>query len=157
MDWAGFAIQWLHVLGGIFWFGGALYGNIVLFPVVLKLPEPVQRAVMRPLLPAGDRVILPVAIGTILLGFVRGTVLGRIHALGDLSTAYGIAWLVGLTTAVIVLGLGLYLSNEAKRLMASAESGASYMTAGRGLQVAAIADLLGFFVIFTAMISMRFL
>jgi uncharacterized membrane protein len=157
MDWAGFAIHWLHVLGGIFWFGGALYGNIVLFPVVLKLPEPVQRAVMSPLLPAGDRVILPVAIATILLGVLRGTVLGRIHALADLTTAYGIAWLVGLATAIIVLGLGIYLSNEAKRLMSSAEGGAAYMTAGRGLQVAAIADLLGFFVIFTAMISMRFL
>jgi uncharacterized membrane protein len=157
MDWAGFAIQWLHVLGGIFWFGGALYGNIVLFPVVLKLPEQLQRAVMNPLLSAGDRVIVPVAILTILLGVLRGTVLGRIHAIGDLSTAYGIAWLVGMITAILVLGLGVYLSNEAKRLMTSSESGAAYMTAGRGLQVAAVADLLGFFVIFTAMISMRFL
>lgn len=41
--------------------------------------------------------------------------------------------------------------------MTSTDSGVSFAQAGRSLQLAAGADLLGFFVIFTAMISMRFL
>ena len=152
-----FAIQWLHVLGGIFWFGGALFGNAVLFPVVLNLPQQVQRALMLPFLQRSDRVLIPVAVVTIALGFVRGTILGRIHAFDDLTTAYGIAWLIGLVVALIVLGLGIYLSSEVSKLMASNESEANFAAAGRGLQLAALGDLLGFFVIFTAMISLRFL
>jgi uncharacterized membrane protein len=157
MDWAVFVLQWLHVLGGIFWFGGALYGNVVLFPVVLKLPDQVRAALMGPLLKQGDRVLVPVATATIVLGVLRGTIFGRIHAFGDLTTAYGIAWIVGLVASVIVLGLGIYLAREARQLMASNESAASLASAGRGLQLAALGDLLGFFVIFTAMITMRFL
>lgn len=46
---------------------------------------------------------------------------------------------------------------EAKQLMASSESAGSYASASRRLQAAALGDLLGFFVILTAMISRRFL
>jgi uncharacterized membrane protein len=158
MDWALFAVQWLHVLGGIYWFGGQLFGNIALFPVVLKLPEDVQRRFMVPFLQRADRIVLPVAVGTIILGVLRGTVLGRIHELEDLATPYGIAWLIGLVVAVGVLALGVfYVVPAVRKLMTSTDTGVSFAQAGRRLQVAAVADLLGFFVIFTAMISMRFL
>jgi uncharacterized membrane protein len=158
MDWGLFAVQWLHVLGGVFWFGGSLFGNLAVFPVVLKLPEQMQRTFMLPLIERTDRIVVPVAIGTILLGVVRGTVLGRIHTLADLGTPYGIAWLIGLLVAVGVLAVGvLYLSPSVRKLMTSTDSGVSFAPAGRWLQAAAAADQLGFFVIFTAMISMRFL
>jgi len=158
MDWGQVAIHWFHVLGGIYWFGGALFGNIALFPVVLKLPENVQRSFMVPFLERNDRIIIPVAIATIVLGFLRGTVFGRIHGFADLGTAYGIAWLIGLTMALAVLALGtLYLAPAARRIMAAPDAGAGFAAGGRRLQVAALLDLLGFFVIFTAMISMRFL
>ena len=38
MDWAQVAVQWLHVFGGIFWFGGALFSNFVLLPAVRHIP-----------------------------------------------------------------------------------------------------------------------
>ena len=158
MDMGLLAVQWLHVLGGIFWFGGSLFGNLAVFPVVLKLPEQLQRTFMVPFLERSNRILVPAAIGTILLGIVRGTVFGRIHSLADLGMPYGIAWLIGLAVAVGVLALGvLYLAPAARRIMTSTDSGASFAEAGRRLQVAAAADQLGFFVIFTAMISMRFL
>jgi uncharacterized membrane protein len=158
MDWGLFAVQWLHVLGGIYWFGGALFGNVAVLPVVLRLPDNVRRTFMAPFLEQANRVLLPVAVGTIILGIVRGTVLGRIHTLTDLGTPYGIAWLIGLLVGVGVLGLGLlYLAPEARRITTSTDSGVSFAQAGRRLQVAAALDQLGFFVIFTAMISMRFL
>jgi uncharacterized membrane protein len=158
MDWGLFAVQWLHVLGGIYWFGGQLFGNIALFPVVLKLPEEVQRGFMVPFLRRADRIVLPVAVSTIILGVLRGTVFGRIHTLADLGTPYGIAWLTGLVVAVGVLALGVfYVVPAVRKLMTSTDTGVRFAQAGRRLQVAAVADLLGFFVIFTAMISMRFL
>jgi uncharacterized membrane protein len=158
MDWPVFAIQWLHVFGGIYWFGGALFGNLAVLPVVIKLPDDVRRTFMPPFLEQANRVVLPVAVGTILLGIVRGTVFGRIHNLTDLGTPYGIAWLIGLLVAVGVLSLGVfYLAPAARRITTSSDSGVSFAHAGRRLQVAAAADQLGFFVIFTAMISMRFL
>lgn len=40
MNWAQFAVQWLHERGGIYWFGGAFFGNLVLLPVVIKLLLP---------------------------------------------------------------------------------------------------------------------
>jgi uncharacterized membrane protein len=158
MDWVLIAVQWLHVLGGIYWFGGVLFGNIALLPVVIKLPESVQRSFMLPFLEQANRIAVPVAIATITLGFIRGTILGRIHTLADLSTPYGIAWIVGLVAAVAVLALAVfYVAPAARRLVTSTESGVSFAQAGRRLQLAAAADMLGFFVIFTAMISMRFL
>ena len=158
MDWPVFAIQWLHVFGGIYWFGGALFGNLAVLPVVIKLPDDVRRTFMPPFLEQANRVVLPVAVGTILLGIVRGTLFGRIHTLADLGTPYGIAWLIGLLVAVGVLALGVfYLAPAARRITTSSDSGVSFAKAGRRLQVAAAADQLGFFVIFTAMISMRFL
>lgn len=158
MDWGLFAVQWLHVLGGIYWFGGALFGNLAVLPVVLRLPNDVRRTFMPPFLEQANRVVLPVAVGTIILGIVRGTALGRIHTAAELATPYGIAWLVGLLVAVLVLALGVfYLAPAARRITAATDSGASFPQAGRRLQVAAALDQLGFFVIFTAMISMRFL
>lgn len=158
MDWAALAIQWLHVLGGIFWFGGALFGNLVLFPVILRLPDAVQRDFMRPFLERSDRIVVPVAITTIVLGVLRGTVFGRIHSLADLATPYGIAWLIGLVLATTLLAVGVfYLAPEAKRLLQGAEAGQGLGAAGRRLQVVALLDLLGFFVVFSAMIAMRFL
>ncbi|HET7677756.1 MAG TPA: hypothetical protein VFK38_07865, partial [Candidatus Limnocylindrales bacterium] len=118
----------------------------------------VQRDFMRPFLERSDRIVVPVAITTIVLGVLRGTVFGRIHSLADLATPYGIAWLIGLVLATTLLAVGVfYLAPEAKRLLQGAEAGQGLGAAGRRLQVVALLDLLGFFVVFSAMIAMRFL
>ncbi|HZS76995.1 MAG TPA: hypothetical protein VFA41_10320 [Ktedonobacteraceae bacterium] len=39
--WAIIIVRWLHVLTGIFWFGGTLYLNFVVIPSigVLSIPD----------------------------------------------------------------------------------------------------------------------
>jgi uncharacterized membrane protein len=80
MDLGLFAIQWLHVLGGIFWFGATLTLNFGIIPAVTKLPLERQREVGIQLARQLNRVILPVAALTILLGIFRGTLFGPIKS-----------------------------------------------------------------------------
>lgn len=94
MDWIQFGIQWLHVLGAITWFGAAIYADFILIPALMTLPIDQQRAVAAAIAVRGDRVIVPAAVGTIILGFLRGTVFGQIRSLDTLfGTAYGVTWL----------------------------------------------------------------
>jgi hypothetical protein len=83
-------IQWLHVLLGIFWFGGSLYLNFMVVPVVLSLP-----------LGARSNQVLPlVAILVILLGLLRGTIWGPVHTFVFLfGTTYGVTFLTSLLVA----------------------------------------------------------
>lgn len=91
MDWVAVGAQWLHILLGIIWFGNSLVVATILIPSLNPLPIPMQREVGARY---GDRatrvfdVIVPVLI---LLGVIRGTLLGPIKDIGDvLGTAYGV-------------------------------------------------------------------
>ncbi|GHO42009.1 hypothetical protein KSX_01720 [Ktedonospora formicarum] len=63
---------------GIFWFGGALYPNIMVIPIILKLPLGQQREVAVPLGTRSNQILPFVAILVILLGILRGTVWGQL-------------------------------------------------------------------------------
>jgi len=106
------------------------------------------------------------ASGTIVLGFIRGTVFGEVKDLDALGTPYGTYWLIGLVAACVTYAYGTwYLSPRANRLtaeMAAAGVGpggqmppalAAAMNRLKGL---ALLELLGFFVVFTTMILMHF-
>lgn len=156
MDWLQVGVQWLHVLGGIFWFGSVLFGNIVLFPAVVRLPPNVQGQVMRTISARMFRIIEPVALATISLGFLRGTVFGSIRTLDALGSTYGLTWLVALISALVVFFLGLRLARIGDQLFEMAPGDPAFMERRRSMQVQALASMLGFFVIFTCMILMRF-
>src|SRR5512146_412961 len=103
MNWTEAGAQWLHILFGTFWFGGMLFSNYVVIPAIGRLPAEGRGAAMAAVGSQAGRVIPWVAIGAILLGIVRGTVLGDIRSVDDLGTAYAIEWLVGLVAAVATL------------------------------------------------------
>jgi hypothetical protein len=163
MDWIVIAVQWLHVLLGIMWFGNALVVAAILIPTLNRFPIALQREVGGRY---GERAvrILDVVIPTvILLGVVRGTLLGPIDSFEQMvTTAYGITWLVAL-----VLGIGMYwwskfVINPAIAAMNSIPLNADG-TASPAMEAATdrvkrvvILELLGFFAIFTCMILMRF-
>ena len=44
MDWLQVVVQWLHVLGGITWFGTVIYGDFILIPALMTLTPDIQRA-----------------------------------------------------------------------------------------------------------------
>lgn len=154
MDWPVVIVQWLHILFGAFWFGGALFGNFVLGPVLIKQPPDRMQELALALGEQGDRIILPVAVLTIGLGVLRGTVFGPIRSLDVLfGTAYGLTWLVGLVAAIGTLTWGTLTVRTMRRaLLAGSDITASTGTALRNAGI----ELLGFAVILSAMVLMRF-
>ena len=76
MDWLLFAVQWLHVLLGITWFGYAISMYFLVGPAIMQMPEEQQRNLFSKLGAAG-RVFPVVGTSVLVLGFIRGTFLGQ--------------------------------------------------------------------------------
>ena len=166
MDWAQFAVQWLHVLLGIVWFGAVLYNALILIPAITSLPLGRQREIGSVIGERGFKVIPPVAMAVIALGILRGTVFGPIKSLDALGTAYGITWLVALVFAV-----GAYLwaermirpaiarmnaIPEAEAMEPDGRPSERLATALDAAKRATVLELGFFLVVFTCMILMRF-
>lgn len=160
-------IQWLHVLLGIFWFGGSLYLNFMAVPVVLALPLGQQREVAIPLGTRSNQILPLVAIPLILLGLLRGTVWGPVHTFAFLfGTAYGVTFLTSLLVAGAVELWGHFMAGKAAAQLntfplaevmkpESAVALAFHAQVQR-VKLFTLIELLGFFIIFTCMILMRF-
>jgi putative copper export protein len=163
MDWITFGVQWLHVLLGIVWFGYSLALAIFFIPAMSRLPITTQRTLAEGLRARGEPIIDVVAPAIIILGIIRGTLLGPIDSVGYVfSTAYGLTWLVALVVAVAVFLWGKFVIVRAVELMNAAPLAADGGSTPE-LEVAlerakrvTILELLGFLVIFTCMILMRF-
>jgi hypothetical protein len=166
VDWLLYATQWLHVLLGIFWFGTVLSTNTIFIPVLNRLPLDRQREIGGAYGELAARILTPVAIGVIVLGIVRGTLLGPIKSLDLLTTTYGITWLVALAAAILTFTWGERVIKPAIQRMNAIEPARALLPDGSPSpemnqsigfvkRVAAL-ELLGFFVIFSCMILMRF-
>ncbi|MBI2762284.1 MAG: hypothetical protein HYX54_00785 [Chloroflexi bacterium] len=165
MDLGQATLQWLHILFGTFWFGGALFANFVVVPVMMRLPAEPQQQFFKLFAAQSERMMLIAASGTILLGFLRGTVFGSIRDLAALSTPYGTYWLIGLVAASLTYAYGTwFLSPRANRVLEMAAVGVGpggqispeLAAAINRLKVVALLELVGFFVVFTMMIAMHF-
>jgi uncharacterized membrane protein len=166
LDWAQFAVQWLHVLAAITWFGAVIYTDFILIPAITTLPPREQRTAGTAIGNRSARVIMGAAAAVILLGFVRGTVWGRIHSLDALTTPYGFAWLLALVLAVVTYFWGLKVIIGALERFNAFDLDQAVLPDGRQspVMLGLIADikrksqieLLLFLVIFTCMIFMRF-
>jgi uncharacterized membrane protein len=96
-------VQWLHILSGVIWFGGYVLIDFALWPVLLRRPAAEARAILAAL----EKYIGPLMAASgslvVLLGIVRGTVLGPIKSLDALlGTAYGLTWLTALVIALFL-------------------------------------------------------
>lgn len=152
MDWAQFAVQWLHILAGTFWFGGMLFANFIVVPAVMALPAGTQGSVMHAIGVQGNRIIPWVAGATIVLGVVRGFAFGDLTGVEDLGSAYGIYWLIGLIAAVATFAWGMWVTGPAAEKVTSGQASPAEIARVRTY---ALLELLGFFVIFTTMILMH--
>lgn len=164
MDWPIVITQWLHVFFGTFWFGGTLYANFVVMPGILSLPQDRQVPVINAITASIDRVIPGVALATIVLGFLRGTLFGPIKDVAALSTDYGLYWVIGLIVALatfawgflVIRPLGQRLTRESARLAGAAGGVSPELVAiGNRLKLVAVAETVGFLIIFTMMILMH--
>jgi len=163
MDWIQVGAQWLHILLGILWFGNTLVLTFVIIPVLNQLPIPQQREFGRLLGERAAPLFTVVGPAVIVLGFVRGTFLGSIHRLDDVFVnSYGVTWLVALITASLVFVGGKVVLEPALARMNTAPLNADgspspqLLAAVGRVKLISLVELLGFLVIFTCMILMRF-
>lgn len=154
MDWAQFAIQWLHVLLGILWFGYALSMAFLVAPALARLPEGPQREANFHLGQLGQRVFPIVAPLVILLGFVRGTFFGPIDSIDTaFGTAYGITWVLALLVSIAIVVNGARFIGPLTKGLKDAPD---FHAASARIQRLTFIDLGLFAVVFTCMVLMRF-
>jgi hypothetical protein len=150
-----FAIQWVHVLLGVFWFGSVLFADAFLAPGLRQMSPAGQQEFGRFV---GSRIpptMRVVSILVIALGVVRGTVFGRIDTVGDLQSVYGAAWLLSLAAAAGVMLWGeLITSKRIARMQTAAPEDMAAATAS--VMRSALVELGGFLVVFTCMVVMHF-
>jgi len=163
VDWITFIVQWLHVLLGITWFGYSLALAIFFIPAVSRLSIPTQREIGAALGERATPIIDVIAPTILVLGVIRGTLLGPIDSLADLfGTAYGITFVVALLAIVATFLWGRIVIVRAIDELAvaplTADGGPTPeldAALARAKRVAGL-ELVGFMVIFTCMILMRF-
>jgi uncharacterized membrane protein len=163
MDWLTVGVQWAHVLLGILWFGNALALDVIVIPALNRLPIVTQREISSQIGARATPIFKVVVPAIIVLGIIRGTVLGPIDTLQDVvGSAYGLTWLVALALTAGVYAWGLVVLEPALRRMDAAPVD---LDGAATLELAAATDrvkrlvgieLLGFVAIFTCMILMRF-
>ena len=154
MDWLQFAVQWLHVLLGILWFGYALSMYFLVTPALRELPAAQGRVTNARLGEIGKKTFPFVGLAVLALGVIRGTVFGPINSVDDLfGTAYGWTWLVALVTTVALFYTGArYIGPTFEGLKDTPD----YAGSVTRLRRISTIDLGLFFVVFTCMILMRF-
>ena len=163
MDWVVFVVQWLHVLLAILWFGNSLSLAAVIIPALNRLPLVNQQQVGAVLGERGVRVFDVVGPAVIILGLLRGTVFGQIRDANALfGTAYGLTFLVALIVATATFLWGRYVIVPATQVLAKAPvnpDGTPTAELDAALERAkrvTVLELIGFLVVFTCMILMRF-
>ena len=152
MNWLTFAVQWLHVLLGITWFGFAIAMYFFIAPALRPLPEGEARATNGRIGEIGLKAFPVISVLVLVLGFLRGTVFGRIQSFDALTTPYGIAFVIALLGTVGLIYTGArYIGPITAGLRDAPDFGAA---AARLERVSRI-DLALFAVVFTCMIFMR--
>jgi uncharacterized membrane protein len=163
MNWLTVAVHWSHVLLGILWFGNALVLALIVIPALSRLPIVTQRLVAAQVGARATPIFKVVVPLVIVLGFIRGTVLGPIDSLDDmLGTAYGLTWLASLVLASGLYAWGFIVLQPALQRMAAApinEDGSPSpelaTETGKVKRLIGL-ELLAFLAIFTCMVLMRF-
>ena len=153
MLWVLIALQWLHILAGIFWFGSALTVHIIAFPAFRKFPPETRRTIIEAFAARYGRLVGAVAGLTILLGILRGLVGGVQNVL---TSPYGLTWLAAIILAVAIAAFeGARLSPAVGKLIAAGES-EQILALDERLALYGKIELSGFLVLFSLMIAMRF-
>jgi uncharacterized membrane protein len=163
MNWLTFGVQWVHVLLGILWFGYSLSLAVIIIPAINRLAVSRQREIGQYLGERGEAVIDVVGPAVIVLGFIRGTLLGQLHSVSDVfGSAYGWTWLVGLLAATATFLWGKFVIvgalNTMNQLPLSADgtSTPELIAAADRVKLVVVLELAGFLTVFTCMILMRF-
>jgi uncharacterized membrane protein len=100
-------VQWLHIVAGLVWIGANIYQDYVIWPALLTRPAAEARATFNSSVKYAAPLMMGSGMTVMLLGIVRGTLLGPIKSFGYLLTApYGITWLVALVVMIFLIAWG---------------------------------------------------
>src|ERR1700733_3138881 len=150
-------VEGLHMLFAIFWFGGTMWANFVLAPATARTSPAAAGEMGAQIGIQAARVIPPVAGLAILLGFLRGAVWGPVTSLNALfNTGFGRWWLIALVVAIATFIWGQRLTGPSAESIGKATTDAERVARVRRTIRLASIELIGFCVIFSMMILMRF-
>ncbi len=156
MLWLQITVTWLHVLGGIFWFGGLLYASVILAPLMRSLDPPLAATVFGGTARRAGPIIEVVGAATIALGVVRGTFLGPVRSVEFLlATPYGVTWGVALLLGLGILAWSHFVIFPAGLRVAAGMAKGETSEMERTMPLVMV-EMLAFFALFTCMILMRF-
>lgn len=150
-----FVVQWLHIIVSIFWFGSMLFTDFVLTPGLREMSPVAQREFGMNVASRVPSFMIPAAVASLVLGVIRGTVLGDVRSVDDLGTTYGLAWLASLIVGAAVLAWSVFVMPPAVVRLQRAEPGGASAALADVSRNARI-QLAGFLVIFTLMIVMHY-
>ena len=153
MLWVLVGLQWLHILGGIFWFGSAMTVHLIAFPAFRKFPPTTRRAIIEAFAARYGRLVAAVAAATILLGILRGLAGG---VLDGITSPYGLTWIAAIILAVAIAAFeGTQISPTVGKLIA-ASAPQQIEILDKRLDGLGAVQLAGFVVLFSLMIAMHF-
>jgi hypothetical protein len=151
--WVTAVVHWLHVFFAIFWFGAVLTIDFLIVPTVQGLAPQVQQAFGGAFGQRAPKLILPVAVITILLGITRGITGG---VLGNLGSAYGLTWIAALVLGIGVAAWGYFVITPAAQNLQSSTSEGDFQVRLAQVKKVTVAELFGFALILIFMVAMRF-
>jgi len=152
--WLLAALQWLHIFGGIFWFGSVLTADFILLPTLRNLRAETREEFFRAFVNgAGPKIVAWIAAGTIALGVIRGIVGG---VLGNLPSPYGVTWIAAFVVGSTLLFLGTRILTPAARRLIELPQGPEFEEGLGRLRRLTLTELTGFMLILGLMIAMRF-
>jgi uncharacterized membrane protein len=148
-------VHWLHVLGGIVWFGGHVFTAAVIWPALLRRPAVEAKALSDAMAGPAMRVMGPAGMLVLVLGIVRGTVLGPVRSLDVLiGTAYGWTFAAAL---LLTFGLMGYAGSTRKEMESRVWDGDRFHPgAAAYLRRSSAINLGGLATILVCMVLMRF-
>ena len=100
------AIQWLHVVSGVLWIGGGIFGAFVLLPSLSAMPAAARGPAFATIAPRQIRYILRVAELTIATGIANLLVTGRARQLEDpTGSRWAMVMILGIVLALALYGI----------------------------------------------------
>jgi uncharacterized membrane protein len=160
MVWGTYVLEWVHILLGIFWFGSALYANLILGPAMMRVSPSTRHELVSAMIGPVSFIFTRVGYLTVTAGFIRGTVFGRVQSVDVLfGTRYGVVWLAAFGVGIfLALWSHLVVVPSARQMIAMPQqaTGSSTAVAVRPSPMPLVVEMLGFFVLFTLMIVLKF-
>ncbi|MBU6428015.1 MAG: hypothetical protein KGR26_03310 [Cyanobacteria bacterium REEB65] len=146
------AVEWLHIVCGILWMGGALFLTYWVMPTLRNLPDEYRNASTLDLGSRITKLFQVAGSGALLLGIVRGTLLGPIKSLGVLVSPYGLTWLTALLIATGLAVVGALEGKLLERVAAGGLPAPAFFASGLAEKV----STLGFLVLVGCMVMMKY-